>query len=219
MDIFEIIGPIMVGPSSSHTAGAVRIGLVARKLLARPPIRAELLLHGSFAATGRGHGTDRALVAGLLGFEPDDTRIPDSFAYAKEAGLDFHFDTVQLRDAHPNSVLLRLWAEPDGKPMEVVGASIGGGRIEIREFNGIKLRFSAEAPTLIVKNRDNPGSVADVSYLISRRNINIPTFQVNRSSRGGEAVMVIECDTPIRQELITAIRSMPDIVDAVGINP
>ena len=219
MDIFEIIGPIMVGPSSSHTAGAVRIGLVARKLLARPPIRAELLLHGSFAATGRGHGTDRALVAGLLGFEPDDTRIPDSFAYAKEAGLDFHFDTVQLRDAHPNSVLLRLWAEPDGKPMEVVGASIGGGRIEIREFNGIKLRFSAEAPTLIVKNRDNPGSVADVSYLISRRSINIATFQVNRSSRGGEAVMVIECDTPIRQELITAIRSMPDIVDAVGINP
>ena len=219
MDIFEIIGPIMVGPSSSHTAGAVRIGLVARKLLARPPIRAELLLHGSFAATGRGHGTDRALVAGLLGFEPDDTRIPDSFAYAKEAGLDFHFDTVQLRDAHPNSVLLRLWAEPDGKPMEVVGASIGGGRLDIREFNGIKLRFSAEAPTLIVKNRDNPGSVADVSYLISRRNINIATFQVNRSSRGGEAVMVIECDTPIRQELITAIRSMPDIVDAVGINP
>ena len=219
MDIFEIIGPIMVGPSSSHTAGAVRIGLVARKLLARPPVRAELLLHGSFAATGRGHGTDRALVAGLLGFEPDDTRIPDSFAYAKEAGLDFHFDTVQLRDAHPNSVLLRLWAEPDGKPMEVVGASIGGGRIEIREYNGIKLRFSAEAPTLIVKNRDNPGSVADVSYLISRRSINIATFQVNRSSRGGEAVMVIECDTPIRQELITAIRSMPDIVDAVGINP
>ena len=219
MDIFEIIGPIMVGPSSSHTAGAVRIGLVARKLLARPPVRAELLLHGSFAATGRGHGTDRALVAGLLGFEPDDTRIPDSFVYAKEAGLDFRFDTVELRDAHPNSVLLRLWAEPDGKPMEVVGASIGGGRIEIREFNGIKLRFSAEAPTLIVKNRDNPGSVADVSYLISRRNINIATFQVNRSSRGGEAVMVIECDTPIRQELITAIRSMPDIVDAVGINP
>ncbi len=219
MDIFEIIGPIMVGPSSSHTAGAVRIGLVARKLLARPPVRAELLLHGSFAATGRGHGTDRALVAGLLGFEPDDTRIPDSFVYAKEAGLDFRFDTVELRDAHPNSVLLRLWAEPDGKPMEVVGASIGGGRIEIREFNGIKLRFSAEAPTLIVKNRDNPGSVADVSYLISRRSINIATFQVNRSSRGGEAVMVIECDTPIRQELITAIRSMPDIVDAVGINP
>ena len=132
MDIFEIIGPIMVGPSSSHTAGAVRIGLVARKLLARPPVRAELLLHGSFAATGRGHGTDRALVAGLLGFEPDDTRIPDSFVYAKEAGLDFRFDTVELRDAHPNSVLLRLWAEPDGKPMEVVGASIGGGRIEIR---------------------------------------------------------------------------------------
>ena len=219
MDIFEIIGPIMVGPSSSHTAGAVRIGLVARKLLGRPPIRAELYLHGSFAATGRGHGTDRALIAGLLGYEPDDSRIPDSFSHAQEIGLDFRFDSIQLRDAHPNSVLLRLWADSDAAPLEVVGASIGGGRIEIREFDGIKLRFSAEAPTLIIKNRDNPGSVADVSYLISRRNINIATFQVNRSSRGGEAVMVIECDAPIRPELVEAIRSMPDIVEVVGINP
>ena len=219
MDIFEIIGPIMVGPSSSHTAGAVRIGLAARKLLAHPPVRAEICLHGSFAATGRGHGTDRALVAGLLGFEPDDSRIPDSFRYARESGLDFSFDTVELRDAHPNSVLLRLWSNPEKPPMEVVGASIGGGRIEIRELNGIKLSFSAEAPTLIVKNRDTPGSVADVSYLISRRNINIATFQVNRSSRGGEAVMVVECDAPIREELVEAIRSMPDIVEVVGINP
>jgi L-serine dehydratase len=219
MDIFEIIGPIMVGPSSSHTAGAVRIGLVARKLLGKDPIRAELGLHGSFAATGRGHGTDRALIAGLLGFEPDDARIPDSFSCAEERGLRFRFDTIQLRDAHPNSVQLRLWEDPEKPPLTVVGASVGGGRIEIREFNGIKLCFSAEVPTLIVKNRDNPGSVADVSYLISRRRINIATFQVNRSSRGGEAVMVIECDTPIQQELVDSILSMPDIMDVVGINP
>lgn len=219
IDIFEIIGPIMVGPSSSHTAGAVRIALAARKLLGCRPAKAELLLHGSFADTGKGHGTDRALIAGLLGFAPDDERIPDSFRFAQECGMEFSFGRVVLRQAHPNSVLLRLWREKDQLPMEIVGASVGGGRIEIREIDGISLRFTAESPTLIVKNRDNPGSVADVSYLISRRKINIATFQVSRSSRGGEAVMVIECDAPVEQELIHNILSMPDIISVVGINP
>ena len=143
MDIFQIIGPIMVGPSSSHTAGAVRIGLVTRKLLGKPPVKAELYLHGSFAATGRGHGTDKALIAGLLGFEPDDTRVPDAFTCAEEAGLSFSFSTIQLRDAHPNSVLIKVWGQGDTAPLEVIGASIGGGRMEIRELSGMKLSFSA----------------------------------------------------------------------------
>lgn len=218
MDILDIIGPIMVGPSSSHTAGAVRIGLVARKLLGSTPVRAELYLHGSFAATGRGHGTDMALIAGLLGFAPDDERIPQSFEYAKKAGLEFHFDTIQLRDAHPNSVLIKACGA-GGHSIEVVGASIGGGRIEIREFAGMKLRFSADGPTLIVQNRDFPGSVADVSYILSRLNINIATFQVTRNSRGGTAVMVIECDAPIEPDVIERIESMPGIIRAVGLNP
>ena len=218
MDIFDIIGPIMVGPSSSHTAGAVRIGLVARKLLGAPPVKAELYLHGSFAATGRGHGTDMALIAGLLGYEPDDPRIPDSFNCAKAEGLDFTFSTTQLRDAHPNSVLIKVW-DKDGRCSQVVGASIGGGRIEIRELAGMKLSFSAEVPTIIVRNHDNPGSVADVSYMLSRLNINIATFQVTRNSRGGEALMVIECDAPVEQALIERIKSMPGIIDVVGINP
>lgn len=218
MDILDIIGPIMVGPSSSHTAGAVRIGLVARKLLGSTPVRAELYLHGSFAATGRGHGTDMALIAGLLGFAPDDERIPQSFEYAKKAGLEFRFDTIQLRDAHPNSVLIKACGA-DGHSIEVVGASIGGGRIEIREFAGMKLRFSADGPTLIVQNRDFPGSVADVSYILSRLNINIATFQVTRNSRGGTAVMVIECDAPIEPDVIERIESMPGIIRAVGLNP
>ena len=218
MDILDIIGPIMVGPSSSHTAGAVRIGLVARKLLGSTPVRAELFLHGSFAATGRGHGTDMALIAGLLGFAPDDERIPQSFEYAKKAGLEFRFDTIQLRDAHPNSVLIKAYSA-DGHSVEVVGASIGGGRIEIREFAGMKLRFSADGPTLIVQNRDFPGSVADVSYILSRLNINIATFQVTRNSRGGTAVMVIECDAPIEPDVIERIESMPGIIRAVGLNP
>lgn len=218
MDIFDIIGPIMVGPSSSHTAGAVRIGLVTRKILGSTPVRAELYLHGSFAATGRGHGTDMALIAGLLGCEPDDPRIPDSFAHAKEAGMEFEFSTMQLRDAHPNSVYIKAW-DSTGRMIEVIGASIGGGRIEIRELMGMKLAFSAEVPTLIVRNHDNPGSVADVSYMLSRLNINIATFQVTRNARGGEAVMVIECDAPIQNDLIDRIKSMPGIINVVGINP
>ena len=214
MDIFDLIGPIMVGPSSSHTAGAVRIGLVTRRLLGSEPLRAELLLHGSFADTGRGHGTDRALVAGLLGMEPDDERIPDSFEYARERGLEFHFGSCNLREAHPNSVLLRVEGA-DGHGVEVVGASIGGGRIQIRQLNGMPLCFSAEQPTLIVRNEDQPGSVADVSRLLAEHGINIATFQVNRSSRGGTAVMVIECDATLSDDIAEDIRRIPGILNAV----
>lgn len=214
MDIFDLIGPIMVGPSSSHTAGAVRIGLVTRRLLGTEPLRAELLLHGSFADTGRGHGTDRALVAGLLGMEPDDERIPDSFEYARERGLEFHFGSCNLREAHPNSVLLRVEGA-DGHGVEVVGASIGGGRIQIRQLNGMPLCFSAEQPTLIVRNEDQPGSVADVSRLLAEHGINIATFQVNRSSRGGTAVMVIECDATLSDDIAEDIRRLPGILNAV----
>mgnify|MGYP004507251597 FL=1 len=214
MDIFDLIGPIMVGPSSSHTAGAVRIGLVTRRLLGTEPLRAELLLHGSFADTGRGHGTDRALVAGLLGMEPDDERIPDSFEYARERGLEFHFGSCNLREAHPNSVLLRVEGA-DGHGVEVVGASIGGGRIQIRQLNGMPLCFSAEQPTLIVRNEDQPGSVADVSRLLAEHGINIATFQVNRSSRGGTAVMVIECDATLSDDIAEDIRRIPGILNAV----
>ena len=214
MDILDIIGPIMVGPSSSHTAGAVRIGLVARKLLGSTPVRAELYLHGSFAATGRGHGTDMALIAGLLGFAPDDERIPQSFEYAKKAGLEFRFDTIQLRDAHPNSVLIKACGA-GGHSIEVVGASIGGGRIQIRQLNGMPLCFSAEQPTLIVNNEDQPGSVADVSRLLAEHGINIATFQVNRSSRGGTAVMVIECDATLSEDIASDIRLLPGILNAV----
>lgn len=217
MDIFDLIGPIMVGPSSSHTAGAVRIGLVSRKLLGEPPVEAELYLYGSFADTGLGHGTDKALVAGLLGMEPDDERIPDSFRCAREAGLRFRFGTADLRAAHPNSVLLKLRGVSGGT-LEVTAASIGGGRIQIRRLGDLELCFSAEQPTLIVKNEDQPGSVADVSRVLAQHGINIGTFQVNRDSRGGSAVMVIECDAPIREDVVNYIASLPGILRAVCIN-
>ena len=140
MNLFDILGPVMVGPSSSHTAGAVRIGYISEKLLQDHVKKAEILLHGSFATTGIGHGTDKALIAGLLGMHPDDIRIPDSFALAKKAGMEFTFSTVTLKDAHPNTAVLRLTGE-NGRKIEVQAASIGGGRILIAKLDGIEVIF------------------------------------------------------------------------------
>ena len=165
MRLFDVLGPVMTGPSSSHTAGAVRIGSTARRLLGEQPAEAEILLYGSFAATGRGHGTDRALVAGLLAMQPDDDRIPNSFAIAKEAGLHFHIGTINLRGAHPNTAVLRLTGA-SGRKLEVVGASIGGGRINICQIDGITTNFGGDHNTLIVHNQDTPGHVAAVSSCI-----------------------------------------------------
>lgn len=218
MDIFDLIGPIMVGPSSSHTAGAARIGLAGRKLLGEKPVKAKLYLHGSFAATGLGHGTDRALIAGLLGMAPDDERIPCSLELAEQQGLEFNFDVKNLRGAHPNSVMIELQGA-SGKKLCFTAASIGGGRIQVRNLDGMSLCFSAEQPTLIVRNEDQPGSVADVSLYLAKLGINIATFQVSRSSRGGEAIMIIEIDAPVKKEDVTAIRQIPGILGVAFIDP
>ncbi len=197
MNIFDVVGPVMVGPSSSHTAGAVRIGNVSRKLLGEEIRDAKLYLHGSFLATGAGHGTDRALIAGLLGLAVDDERIPDSFALAKEAGMHFSFGAADLgEEAHPNSVKLLLTAA-SGRELEIVGASVGGGRIVIQELDGLRANFSGDYPTLIVHNEDQPGHVAEVTSMLQHKSVNIATMQLYRSHRGGNAVMVIECDQEI----------------------
>lgn len=193
MNIFDIIGPVMVGPSSSHTAGAVKIGFVARKLMGQPIARAEILLHGSFYATGKGHGTDYALVAGLLGMKPDDKHISHSFELAKEAGIEFSFGKVDLKDVHPNAVLLKLTAK-DGKYLEVVGESVGGSLINIASINGQAANFSGDYPTLIIRNKDLPGRVAEVTSMLAKRSINIASMKYNRATRGESAVMIIECD-------------------------
>lgn len=168
MDIFDIIGPVMVGPSSSHTAGAVRIGYIAGKLMGEPIAKAEILLYGSFLATGKGHGTRKALVAGLLGMKPDDMRIPDSFEIAKEHGIEVAFGESALRDAHPNTAQIFL-TSVTGKKLEVVGESLGGSRINIAQIDGISTNFSGDYPTLVVHNMDQPGHVAEgvvkVTYL------------------------------------------------------
>ncbi|MCX4315520.1 MAG: L-serine ammonia-lyase, iron-sulfur-dependent subunit beta [Lachnospiraceae bacterium] len=199
MNLFEIVGPVMVGPSSSHTAGAVRIGYICRRLLGSAVKQAELFLYGSFLATGKGHGTDRALIAGLLGMKPNDERIPDSFRLAEEAGLEYRFGAADIREAHPNTVKLVLTGE-DGKTLEVLASSVGGGRIRICQVDGLEANFYGDYPTLLVHNEDQPGYVAEVTSMLSRQNINIATMQLYRDERGGHAVMVVECDREIPEE-------------------
>ena len=210
MNIFDIVGPVMVGPSSSHTAGAVRIGFVSRKLLGEPVKSVQLLLYGSFLATGKGHGTDRALVAGLLGMLPDDERVPFAFEEAKKAGMEFSFGEANLKEAHPNSVVLKMVGE-SGRALEVIAASLGGGRMKICKIDGMEANFCAEYPTLIVRNLDQPGCVATVTTLLSMLGINIATLQLYRDSRGGDAVMVVECDREVPRESIMLLEQQDAI--------
>ena len=201
MNLYDIIGPVMVGPSSSHTAGAVKIGYVSRKLMAQPIVKAQILLYGSFLATGKGHGTQIAIVAGLLGMKTDDCRIPDSFRLAKETGMEISFGEAEVKDAHPNSAQLILTGA-DGRQLEIVGESIGGSRINIASIDGLSANFSGDYPTLIVHNLDQPGHVAEVTSMLSHKSVNIATMQLYRAGRGGHAVMVIECDQEVPKESI-----------------
>lgn len=217
MNIFEILGPVMVGPSSSHTAGAVRIGLMTRRLLAEQPVKAVIGMHGSFAATGLGHGTDRALVAGLLGMQPEDMRIPESFEYAREAGLAFSFETIQLRDAHPNSVVIEVVGEK-GRDLTVQASSLGGGRIMINRLDDIDVNCTCEMPTLIVHNMDQPGHVAEVTSMLSHKSVNIANMSLYRDKRGGRAVMVVETDQPIPLESIKWLEHLEGVLKVTYIN-
>ena len=167
--------------------------------MAEKIISAKILLHGSFLATGKGHGTDRALVAGLLGMDVDDDRIRISFEVAAAEGLSFEFGSIMLPDAHPNSVKMYL-TRGSGKKLEVVASSIGGGRILVNEIDGLTANFSGDYPTLIVHNQDQPGHVAEVTSMLSHKSVNIATMQLYRDGRGGKAVMVVECDQEVPEE-------------------
>ena len=215
--IFDILGPVMVGPSSSHTAGAVRIGLIARQLFGRKPEKATVYLHGSFAATGKGHGTDKAIIAGLLNMQPDDLRIPESFEIASEEGMDFTIEPKDLRDAHPNTARITMEAEGT-KQMTIQAYSIGGGRIRVSSLDGMDVNFSAETDTLIVKNLDQPGCITDVSTVLSLCGINIATMQVFRAKRGGTAVMVVETDNVVPESAIKMLENRQGIVKVTFLN-
>lgn len=216
--IFDILGPIMVGPSSSHTAGAVRIGLVSRILLEDEIIFADIQFSGSFASTHKGHGTDCAVVAGLLGMQPDDIRIPDSENIAKQKSLKIFFSTVDINDAHPNTIVLNLQGKL-GRKISVQASSIGGGRIMINKIDGITVNCNAEMPTLIVHNSDEPGHVAAVTSLLFYNKINIAQMQLFRNERGGYAVMVVESDQMIPPQIISSIEKFPGVIKVTYINP
>lgn len=200
MTLTDIIGPVMVGPSSSHTAGAARIGKVAYKLLGERVVHADILLHGSFFTAGKGHGTDKALIAGLMGLKVDDPRIPDAFLLARDAGLSHTFGETDLgAEAHPNSVRLLLKGE-SGKTLSVVASSVGGARIHVTELDGLTVSFSGDLPTIIIHHIDQPGKIAEVASLLERKNINVASMRLYRAHRGGHAVMVFECDSEIAGE-------------------
>lgn len=211
MNIFEILGPVMVGPSSSHTAGAVRIGYVCRKLMGEKIVTADIELYGSFLLTGKGHGTPQAIVAGLLGMTPDDARIPDSFEIAKAQGLKFTIGEAKLKEAHPNSVLLKLTGE-SGKELEVIGESLGGSIINIAQIDGLPANISGDYPTLIASNMDVPGMVAKVSKVLFEAKINIAQMHLYRASRGKNSVLIAKCDQEIEDKTLNDIRDLDGIM-------
>lgn len=211
LDIFDILGPVMVGPSSSHTAGAVRIGRMARVLLGQAPVRADIGLYGSFAETGQGHGTDKALIAGLLGMAPDDLDIPRSFELARERGLEFDIHPARLREAHPNTALLEVWGE-QGKHLRLQAASTGGGRIRVDELNGVAVSFTGESNTLIIRHTDTHGRVADIARVLSEAEINIATMDLCRDHRGGDALAVLETDQPVPEQVQQRLRGLTGIL-------
>jgi L-serine dehydratase len=217
MNLFDILGPVMVGPSSSHTAGAVKIGYFSRKLLDEPIENVEILLHGSFLATGPGHGTQKALVAGLLGMKPDDERIPYSFQCAEQENMKFHIGEIDLFDAHPNSVKLLLTGV-SGKTLEIIGESIGGSRINISQIDGLSANVNGDYPTLIVHNMDQPGHVAEVTSMLSHKSVNIAYMKLYRSNRGGNAVMIIECDQKVPKESIKWLEHLEGIAKVTYLN-
>lgn len=210
MGIFDILGPVMVGPSSSHTAGAVRLGLFARALLGGLPRKAELALHGSFAATGEGHGTPLALLAGLLGLQPDDERIPEARSLAEAGGLEARFAHTDLGEVHPNSVRFTLEG-PQGR-VALCGSSLGGGRIQVWELDGFPVELDGDYPTILMTYPDRPGWVAVVSALLAQAGLNIATIKAHRTSRGGLALLSIQCDQVPPEPTLGALRSLPDVV-------
>lgn len=211
INIFDMMGPVMVGPSSSHTAGAARIGNMGRTLLGEEVARADIGLYGSFAETGYGHGTDRALLAGLLGMKPDDLRIPNAYEEANRAGMAYSFRTVELRDAHPNTALLELTGK-SGKQLTLQASSIGGGAIVVNKIDGIDVNFTGDFNTLIVRNQDESGSVAAITSILSQVHINVANMSVNRHRRGGVALMVIETDQHIKPRQVEFLSELPGIL-------
>jgi L-serine dehydratase len=210
VSLLDIIGPVMVGPSSSHTAGACRLGLLARCLVGGTPQTARVELHGSFARTGEGHGTDKAIVAGLMGFLPDDDRIRTALEIAEREGLDFHFEKTTLGEenvVHPNTT--RITVQRGERSATMVGSSLGAGRVVVTEIDGYPVEVTGNYNTIVLVAEDVKGSVARIATILADSAINIATLRLTRKARGGDAFMVIEVDDVPSEKVRDEIRALP----------
>ena len=210
VSLLDIIGPVMVGPSSSHTAGACRLGLLARCLVGGTPHRARIELHGSFARTGEGHGTDKAIVGGLMGFRPDDERLRDALGIAEREGLDYRFEKTTLGEdgeIHPNSV--RMTVERDQRSAVMIGSSLGAGRVLVTNIDGYPVEVTGNYHTIVLVAEDIPGSVARIAGILADHGLNIATLRLTRKERGGDAFMVIELDDEPGTDVRDQLRALP----------
>lgn len=211
LSIFDVIGPNMIGPSSSHTAGAVSMALLARKMCPSAIVKVTFTLYGSFAKTYHGHGTDRALLGGILGFSTDDARIRESFRLAREAGIEYEYiiDEENIPD-HPNTADMDIFCV-DGYRLTVRGVSIGGGKVKIVRINHIDVEFTGEYSTLIVRQTDKPGVVAHITQCLSKYNVNIAFMRMFRETKGATAYTVVESDEAIPDSILENIRDNPHV--------
>ena len=218
MNVFDILGPVMIGPSSSHTAGAARNGRITLALLGAPAVKADIFLHGSFAKTYKGHGTDKALIAGIMGMSTDDSRIRRAPELAREQGLAVTITTGDIDGAHPNTARVAL-TDADGNRVSLLGSSIGGGNILVTEVNGMEVSIMGQHTTLIVLHRDAPGTIAAVTEVMAEAGVNICNFRLSRQQKGGDAVMTIEIDGSFGPELNQKIKVLPNVFSSTMLQP
>ena len=219
ISVFDVLGPNMIGPSSSHTAGAEIIAFLAQKMITPPLVRVNFTLYGSFAKTYHGHGTDRALLGGIMGFSADDTRIRDSFDIAAKCGLAYSFTPNETEtDIHPNTVDIRM-ENAEGQVMTVRGESLGGGKVRIVRINGVKVDFSGEYNALIVVQQDKPGVVAHITNILSEHGVNIAFMRLFREAKGHTAYTIVESDERLPEGVSKLLRQNPNITDVMVVQP
>ena len=217
MNVFDIIGPVMIGPSSSHTAGAVRLGRVVNKLIDERTLKkVEITLSGSFAQTYKGHGTDKALLAGIMGYKSYSPEIRNALEIADERGIEYSFNKENISGAHPNTARIHYYLD-DGSEGVMQGASIGGGNILVNQINGMTVEFNGDNNTILVMHEDKPGVIASVTNLMhwEHEDLNISNFRLSRLHKGGEAIMTIEIDNPPPDSLVDDIRGIDHVINAI----
>jgi len=212
VSILDVMGPVMVGPSSSHTAGTARLGRVAREILDEDPVAVHFFLHPPLAATYRGHGSDFALVGGSIGLNVDDPRIPEAIRIAEQMDVDITFSEEDLGDVHPNTVRIEIRGKV--REAEIAGSSIGGGVIEVFKINGFQTRFKGDSPTLLLFYRDRPGMISEATKIIAEEGINIASLSCSRKQRGKDAFMQIDVDSPLSDAALQRICAIGDVARA-----